>query len=85
MPIWENYQVEVEVKATVRVNGKTITTFMAAGAATGGSNPDVDKRTMTMAVEAAVKQAMHPLAGMSLAFQNARKEQLRNPQIGVQL
>ena len=76
MPIWEQYEVEVETKVTVLVGGRAVSQFTTFGTAKGGSNENVKEAGIPAATLKALQQASKAAIEHANATRRTRRQEI---------
>lgn len=76
MPLWEDYDVEVETSVKIKASGKTIVAFTVPGAASGTSNEEVNRLTIPGAVQTALTEAGNRALNIADAVRLQRRKEL---------
>jgi hypothetical protein len=76
MPIWENYEVEVETKVTILCSGRAIAEYKTYGEAKAGSNEEVDKSGIPGAVSKSINMAAADASGIAQAIKVNRRKRI---------
>jgi hypothetical protein len=76
MPIWENYEVEVETKITILCSGRAIAEYKTYGEAKAGSNEEVDKSGIPGAVSESMNMAAADAYGLAQTVKRNRRKRI---------
>jgi hypothetical protein len=76
MPIWEDYQVEVETKVTVIAKGRAIVEYTTYGEAKAGSNETVGDLDIPGAVSKSINMAAADAYGIAQTVKGNRRKRI---------
>jgi hypothetical protein len=76
MPLWEHYDIEVELTVKIKADSETVAYYTVPGFAKAGSNEKIDKYTLLEGVDAAVRMAANRSAALSDAIRLGRRKEL---------